>query len=59
MLGQQDWVLPFASVSLAERWQVPEQNRSILPLGHFSVYISLLANPQPLLTLASTMLANP
>lgn len=60
VLGQQDQVLPFASgLVLAERWQIPEQNRSILPLGHFSVYISLLANPQPLLTLASTMLANP
>jgi hypothetical protein len=49
ILGKYDQATPFAGgLELAERWQLPAQNRFIWPQGHFSLPIALTRNDAPL-----------
>lgn len=56
VLGKRDRVTPFASgLSLIDSWGVPDENRFVWDRGHFSMPLTMIRNPAPVVRFREVM----
>jgi hypothetical protein len=56
VLGRRDRITPFASgLSLIDSWGVPDENRFVWDRGHFSMPLTMIRNPAPVVRFREVM----